>query len=197
MTVLDVVKFAFTLFVTVNFIQYARSGQAKRHMTIFLCRTPVEWAKAIALVALEVIVVIAAIIGLMELGPVMRFSWLNLLAKGGEEGTNLMVAPAQLPWFGIVFIGLLALNLPRLARREEEMFRRGTKDWQDASFRSLKFGLIHMVVGVPLGAALALWIAGMFFSWRYLAGGVRESTFYHTLHNGVILGFLASTLLSI
>ena len=166
-------------------------------MTIFLGRTFAEWAKAIALDAIEVVLVIAAIVGLMELGPVMRFSWLNLLAKGAEEGTNLMVAPAQLPWFGIVFIGLLALNIPRLARREEEMFRRGKKGWQDVAFRSLKVGLIHMVVGVPLGAALALWIAGMFFSWRYFAGGVRESTFYHTLHNGVILGFLASTLLSI
>ncbi|MBL8059460.1 MAG: hypothetical protein JNK63_01950 [Chthonomonas sp.] len=195
MTILDVVKALFTLLVTANFILYARSGQAKRHLTIFVRRSVADWTKALALATLEVTVVCLAIFTIMQFGPTpMRFSWLSLLAKG-QEGANLMVAPAQIPWFGIIFVGLLALNLPRLARREEEMFRRGTKDWQDATFRSLKFGLIHMVVGVPLGAALALWIAGMFFSWRYFVGGIRESTFYHTLHNGVILGFLAITLI--
>ena len=196
MTVLDVVKLGFTLFVTVNFVLYARSGQARRHMTVFVRRPCIEWVKAVALVVVEVATLVTAIFLLMGLSPILRFSWLSLLAKG-EEGTNLMVAPAQIPWFGLIFIGLLALNLPRLARREEEVFRRGTQNWMDAAFRSLKFGLIHMVVGVPLGAALALWITGMFFSWRYFVGGVRESTFYHTLHNGVILAFLASTLISV
>lgn len=196
MTFLDVVKLGFTLFVTVNFVQYARSGQARRHMTVFVRRPFSEWFKAVALVIVEVAILVTTIYLLMGLSPILRFSWLSLLAKG-EEGTNLMVAPAQIPWFGFIFIGLLALNLPRLARREEEVFRRGTRDWKDAAFRSLKFGLIHMVVGVPLGAALALWFSGMFFSWRYFVGGVRESTYYHTLHNGVILVFLASTLVSV
>ncbi|MCC6687182.1 MAG: hypothetical protein IT205_09360 [Fimbriimonadaceae bacterium] len=195
-TFLDVVKLGFTLFVTVNFVQYARSGQARRHMTVFVRRPLSEWFKAVALVIVEVAILVTAIYLLMGLSPILRFSWLSLLAKG-EEGTNLMVAPAQIPWFGLIFIGLLALNLPRLARREEEVFRRGTMNWKDATYRSLKFGLIHMVVGVPLGAALALWFSGMFFSWRYFVGGVRESTYYHTLHNGVILAFLASTLVSV
>ncbi len=194
-TPLDIVKYAFAAFVTVNFIQYARSGKARRHMTVFSRRTPKEWAGAIALVVLEVSLILALIMLLMSLSPqVMGFSWLNLLATTKEEassGTNLMVAPAEIPWFGIIFGGLLALNMPRLARREEEIFRRGTVDWKDGALRSLKFGLIHMVVGVPLAAGLALSVAGLFFTWRYFKGGVREASFYHSLHNLGILVLLA------
>ena len=199
-TPLDLIKYAFAIYVTYDFVKYARSGMAKRHMTVFAKRSAKEWAQALGLVAVEIVVVVGLIGVLMSIGnPVLNFSWLNLLVTAKDDpnaGTNLMVAPAQIPWFGAIFGGLLAMNMPRLARREEEMFRRGTRDWKHAAPRSLHFGLIHMIVGVPLAAGLALSLAGLFFSWRYFAGGVRESSFYHTLHNYGILILLAAYFIS-
>ena len=194
LTPLDMVKIGFAAFLTVDFYRYARSGKARRHLTVFARHTLSDWAKALGLTALHTAAVLAVILFLANLNnPILNFSWLLLLttpADGPNPSTNLVAAPAQFPWFGLVFACLLSINIPRLARREEEVFRRGTQSWQDALPRSFKFGLIHMIVGVPLCAAIALMGAGLFFTWRYFAGGIREASFYHTLHNFWILGLL-------
>ena len=39
-----------------------------------------------------------------------------------------------------------------------------------ASVRAVKFGLVHAVIGIPIGAALALSIGGWYFTWAYLRG---------------------------
>lgn len=191
LTPLEAVKWGFALVLTVNFVLYARSGKARRHLTVFARRSPKEWGIALACVALEVACVLALIVTVLSLGqPLLNWSWLLLLATpadGERPATNLMAAPASFPWFGAVFLVLLLFNVPRLVRREEEIFRRGTRDWKDALPRSVKFGLVHMVVGVPVGVALVLIGSGLFFTWRYFVGGVREASFYHSLHNLILL----------
>ena len=60
---------------------------------------------------------------------------------------------------------------------------------------ALKFGLIHAVVGIPIGAALALSIGGLYFTRVYLrewratgspSAAVLESARAHTSYNLVI-----------
>ncbi len=195
-TPLDLIKIAFTAWITWDFLRYARSGKARRHLTVFAGRSVLEWFKAIGLVFLNLIVVLGLILWLYSLGnPVLNFSWLLLFATpadGPDPSTNLVAAGTQFPWFGFFFGLLLALNMPRLARREEEVFRRGTSDWKDGATRSVKFGLVHMIVGVPLCAAFALMVAGLFFTWRYFSGGIREASFYHALHNLGVLSLVGA-----
>lgn len=194
-TPLELIKFAFAAYLAYDFVQYLRSGQLKRHLTVFAKRTPLEWAKAFLLVAAEVAVVFGIIYALWAANEkIFSWSWLNLVATpadGENPGTNLIVSSTQNKWFGPAFIILLALNIPRLARREEEIFRRGTTDFSDALIRSTKFGFMHMIVGVPIAAAVALCFSGLFFTWRYKVGRIRESSYYHSVHNLALVGYIA------
>lgn len=108
--------------------------------------------------------------------PLLNVSWLNLLHL---KGTNILFSPATeansaaaatssdlLPkLLGGGFLLLLITALPVFAHGEEELFRR---PWPFLTFggrllNSLLFGLMHMVVGVPLSAALALAVGGYGF----------------------------------
>ena len=66
------------------------------------------------------------------------------------------------------------------------------------TLRCLQFGLVHAVVGIPIGVALALSVGGAYFMWAYLRGYRRadtwpreaallESTRAHLAYNGVIV----------
>ena len=54
---------------------------------------------------------------------------------------------------------------------------------------------MHTIIGIPIGAALALSIGGWYFTWAYLRGyrrGARppallESTWSHLAYNGIIV----------
>ena len=198
MQLLDVILYGFAAYVTYDMARNIRSGRFKRYMIVFARRTPKDWFVAFGLVLLNMSVVIGTILALasFKFAP-LHFSWLNLFAskEHPNPSTNVMVAPVQIPYFGIVFFLLLMLNIPRLAWIEEESFRLGTKTWKEAIPRSLKFGFAHMLVGVPVYAAIALGFGGMFFTWQYFRGGLRQSAFYHTLHNMLFLSLLGWILL--
>lgn len=198
-TPLSVVSFAFTALITVDFIRYVRSGQVKRHFMVFVRQKPSTWVLSFfgGIAALTVVLLCA--VALMEWIPsVFGWSWLSAIATksdGPVSGQNLNLSAVKIPWFGILFTLLLALNIPRLARLEEAAFRRGTKGWADAIPRSLKFGFMHMIVGVPLAAGLCLTISGLWFTWNYFWGDVRRSTFAHVIYNYMVLAALAYFLL--
>lgn len=100
--------------------------------------------------------------------PVLN--WSLLLLVGQEETGNVASAGLQvgLP-FALPYIVLLLACLPMLALVEEYWFRRGTRGWGDGLWRSLLFGLVHMLVGVPLGVALlGLSPVGLVFTAVYL-----------------------------
>ncbi len=193
MTTLDVVKAGFVCFFTWNFIQYARERRLKRDFAVLLrlkgWRLPSTLVQAWAVGA----VVIGLGILLYEmsgnLGRVFQFSWLDLIATkdDGAAATNLVTAGMRIPWFGIAFVLLLAVNVPRLARTEEYVFRRGTKDWPDAIWRSVKFGFAHAIVGVPIAFCLVLCLAGIWFTLQYWKGGTGRATLFHIVHNYSIL----------
>src|SRR5205823_6556636 len=75
----------------------------------------------------------------------------------------------------------------------------GAEDWpfRRRVWMGLKFGLVHLVMGIPIGVALALSIGGWYFQWSYLrafrrsAGDVRaalmESTRSHLAYNMEVL----------
>lgn len=70
---------------------------------------------------------------------------------------------------GTVFLGALALLLPWLAFVEEEVFRAGLEgaSWARVAAVSLVFGLLHLVMLIPLAAALAIGVAGFVYTLIY------------------------------
>jgi hypothetical protein len=139
-------------------------------------------------------VVAAVAIGLLSLdNPVLNFGWYSLLSSsiGDDTGAaNVITAPLRVPILIAPFALLLLFVLPRLAESEELLFRRGTKNWSHGMRRSLVFGLVHMIVGVPLGAALALSVGGLWFTHQYFKGGVQRSTLYHLTYNLIVFALV-------
>lgn len=125
---------------------------------------------------------------LITLSPrLMGWSVLSLI---GANGGNLNTAGATLPYLGIIFCLLLLAVLPWFAQIEEELFRAGTKNWSNALKRSIYFGFAHMIMGVPLGGAIALILPGLYFTYEYFKGGVERSTQAHFQYNFVAVMIL-------
>lgn len=198
MTPLQVVMTAFGLWVAWDMLRYVRTGTLRRHSTVFLRWRWYEWAWALTGGFAVFIGVATLAITLMALWPaVFGFTWLQLLATpadGKVEGVNLMAAPARVPWVGLAFLALLMVNVPRLARREEEVFRRGTLGWADGLSRSVRFGLVHCIVGIPIGWGIGLSLGGVWLTWHYFRGGVRRAWFFHVVYNLALLSLLGAWL---
>ena len=106
------------------------------------------------------------------------------------EGKNLNLLGTDIKYFGIIMSLVLLTGLPRWAMMEEELFRVGTLTWQDAIVRSLAFGFVHMLVGVPFVAALGLSGVGLFFTLLYFIGGVELSAQGHFQYNLIVFSVI-------
>lgn len=136
--------------------------------------------------------VLAAFAGLYQL-PWLQWGWWTLVS--GTPGNAMVSAATGSLWVFAPFLVLLAVAMPQLVLAEEEVFRSGTRSWTHAVRRSLVFGLIHLVPGVPIAAALALTIAGLWFTRQYFRGGVARSTTYHLAWNYELIAVAAAALI--
>lgn len=115
---------------------------------------------------------------------IMTFSWiyqtLPILQWGWSEAIfgksiNIAFAPTNTGnktfdmLLGIPFVILFAIAVPKLAYVEEKLFRNNTISILPIIFKSLLFGLIHCIVGIPLAAGLCLSFAGLLFAFAYKA----------------------------
>ena len=102
----------------------------------------------------------------------MTWSWISMLGSEGVDAPsgNILAAPFKSGSVIIICIFwlLLTLALPYLAKGEEKVFRSLVFSTKSRIITSIKFGLIHMVVGVPLFIALILAVVGYIFSIFYL-----------------------------
>ena len=191
MSILSWIGIAFTAFVSVDLILYLRKGQIKKDFAAL--RTLNRWRWLLAIPVALVLVLVTVTVGTILYsygGAILQFSWLQLLARPEEKATagkNLVTAGFQIPIFVWIFLPLLAINIPRLAKREERAFRQDTRGVPTAIVRSIKFGLFHCIVGVPVAFGLALSIPGLWFAYQYSKGGVRLATAWHSIYNWVIL----------
>ena len=147
---------------------------------------------------LVIVAVIAVFVGLTKVAPFLKWSWFSLFSKEDpetgestpQEGTNIHLIPSNVKYFGLAFLVLLAVNLPRYAHMEEEWFREGTISWEQGLLMSALFGLAHCLVGVPIGAGLAISVAGLWFTHQYFVGGVELSTIHHATYNLILVSIL-------
>jgi hypothetical protein len=137
--------------------------------------------------------------------PPLRFGWWSLIGGEGSAVFGSSDTTSQ-SWWGrlipLAFIVMIAFALPMLAESEERVFRLGAEQWSPARrvLRCLQFGLIHLVVGIPIAVALALSVGGAYFMWRYLdtwnhtfnrVSSLNESTRAHLGYNAVLITLAA------
>ncbi len=139
--------------------------------------------------------------------PVLSWGWWTALGGVGNPVFGTTDTTSGSPIAVIipaVFMVLLVLALPILVLSEEWLFRRGAQRRSLAGNVgwSLLFGLAHGLIGIPIGAALALSVGGGYLTWRYLRGwdvtgsqegALRESARSHLAYNVVILLAVALT----
>lgn len=205
----DALTFAVLALVAVRLVSADRAvlSAAGRARTVAVLRglRPRHFLVAPAVLTAVVVAVVAltAVPGL-DVGWWSAVGGIGNPVTGGTERT----AGTALEWVvPAVFLVLLAPALPLFAEAEERLFRAGSEHRSTAARlgRGVLFGLAHALVGIPVGAALALSIGGWYFTWAYLRGyrrggpaaGLRESTCAHLAYNAevlavVVLGLVAT-----
>jgi hypothetical protein len=141
--------------------------------------------------------------------PGLDFGWWTALGGQGNPVVGVgrpEATPGVLETLvPVVFVTLLILGLPLLVEGEEWVFRRGAEHRSRAANarRSVLFGLVHAVVGIPIGVALALSVGGFYFTWAYLRmwrrtgseqAALAESTRSHLGYNLVIAVLIIAAL---
>jgi polyferredoxin len=137
--------------------------------------------------------------------PVLRWGWWSAIGGDGNPvfGSSSTTMGTFWSWLiPLVFIALVLLALPLFANAEERMFRMGAQDWSKRQrvVKVLQFGLIHAIIGIPIGVALALSVGGAYFMAVYLRSyaltgstseATLESTRAHTAYNASIIVVVA------
>jgi hypothetical protein len=140
--------------------------------------------------------------------PVLRWGWWSALGGDGNPIFGSSTATMGTVWewlIPLVFMVLVVAALPLFANAEERMFRTGAQRWttRQRVVKVLQFGLIHALVGIPIGVALALSVGGAYFMSVYLrsyaltgsvAEATLESTRAHTAYNALIIVTVALVL---
>lgn len=138
------------------------------------------------------------ILSLIDLPQFLKFSWISLISSGAK-GQNLITSPilsGSIPIVCIFWI-VFTLCLPYLAKIEEIGFRGGATSLKSRIIKSIAFGLVHMIMGIPLYVAIILIFVGYLFSCKYMVGfrrggnevGLAASTSLHAKYNFIIITF--------
>jgi hypothetical protein len=160
-------------------------------------------------VPLVLALVVLASIGLTSIPP-LAFGWWTAIGGQGNPAFGVTDRTAGTPFeviVPIVFLVFLVPALPLLVEREEQIFRLGAESWSTPKRigKALLFGLVHALVGIPIGVALALSIGGAAFTLGYLRAhrrtGLRreallESTRLHLAYNVTIITVVAVVLVA-
>jgi len=147
---------------------------------------------------------VVTLASLLVLVPGLDWGWWSALGGEGNPaiGSTERTSGTALEWIiPLVFMVMLGLALPLFAHAEERMFRAGAELWSRRKrvLKVVQFGLVHALIGIPIGVALALSIGGAYFMAvylrRYRATGSRieatlESARAHTVYNAVIVSLV-------
>lgn len=107
---------------------------------------------------------------------------------------------------------LLMLLVPFWANFEEKIFRQGANTWKQILIRSTQFGLVHILVGIPIFAGFVLILPGFLFACRYKyihdknlkqtndekmaqEAGVEASTADHAIYNAILITFVVAAMI--
>ncbi len=193
-------------------ISYKDYKKDKSNLKNAYFKNPIDYLFASILV-----VSVFAVIGtlyVVGLPNFLTWSWLSLLGSGDaatdNSGSGNLFLQPLLSGILPVIIGfwlVFSLAIPYLAKSEELAFRSLNFTTKSRIIESIKFGFIHMIVGVPVIAAIVLSFVGYIFSIWYMKGytkackegkaieaddfGIARSTSLHAKYNFIIVTFLS------
>jgi hypothetical protein len=196
-TVLSVAVLGFMAVRLVSGVRVARSRSGRR--VVAAVRQRVGWRHLWPVPIVLTLVIVAA--GLLMMIPALEWGWWSAIGGDGNPvfGSTESTAGTTWEWLiPLVFVALLVPALPLFAHAEERMFRTGAEHWSMVRrvMKVVQFGLVHALIGIPIGAAIALSVGGAYFMRVYLREFARtgsandatlESTTAHTVYNGVII----------
>jgi hypothetical protein len=197
-TVLSIAVLGFMAVRLVTGVRVSRSRSGRR--VVSAVRQRIGWRHLWPVpVVLALVVLVAST--LMAI-PGLDWGWWSAIGGDGNPvfGSTEQTSGTTWEWLiPLVFVALLLPALPLFANAEERMFRAGAEHWSTSRrvLKTLQFGLVHALIGIPIGAAIALSIGGAYFMRVYLrdfartgsaADATLESTTAHTVYNGVIIG---------
>lgn len=147
---------------------------------------------------LTVVIVVAT--ALVQI-PGLSWGWWSMLGGVGNPVFGSSDATTGTVWewlIPVIFIGLLLPALPLFAYAEERIFRSGAEGWSCGKrvLKCTQFGMVHALIGIPLGAAMALSIGGAYFMRVYLReystrhsrrDATLESAAAHTAYNAIVI----------
>ncbi|MDO8390712.1 MAG: hypothetical protein Q7V57_09505 [Actinomycetota bacterium] len=133
--------------------------------------------------------------------PGLDWGWWSAIGGDGNPVFGSSTATTGTVWEWLIPLAFMALLLPALplfAYAEERLFRTGAEVWSHRrrALKVVQFGLVHALIGIPIGAALALSLGGAYFMWAYLrrfaiardrTEATVESATAHTVYNFVIV----------
>lgn len=136
--------------------------------------------------------------------PGLSWGWWSAIGGEGNPvfGSNASTTGTVWEWLvPACFLLLLIPALPLFAYAEEQMFRRGAEHWPTRRrvIKVIQFGLVHALIGIPIGTALALSVGGAYFMGTYLRSyrlersadeATMESARAHTAYNGIIVSLV-------
>jgi len=170
-----------------------------------------------------IVIVLTVAVALMEFLPLTGYGLGSLIGLTGnavfapvEEAAARGGAAAGAPsdtvntlvtLGSVAFLAGLLVMFPWLAYVEERVFREGLElaSPRRHAWTALRFGLVHLVMLVPLAAALAIAVAGLWYGQVYLrayrreaahdplradrarAAAVLESTVWHVSFNSTLV----------
>lgn len=207
MAVGDLISYAVIGFVAVRLVSGARVAASRpgRGLVVEVV-SGIRW-RHIWPVPIVLTAVVTAALVLMQI-PGLRWGWWSMLGGqgnpvfGSTESTTGTAAEWLIP---LSFVVLLLPALPLFAHAEERIFRTGAESWSTGRrvAKTLQFGLVHALIGIPIGAALALSIGGTYFMLVYLRAfaatrsaraATMASTTAHTAYNACIVASVAIAL---
>lgn len=196
-----------------SFIMYRRDPSYIRK--VYLTNYKDYFLGALMLLGVFLSILILLKIGIPKILTLSLFSLFNLFGDNGSgitDGTNLNLALFSYDSAVVVtsFWIVLLLCLPYLALLEEKKYRSNYFGTKERIYQSIKFGFVHMIVGIPLFAAIILCFVGWIFSVKYVKGfnavynredsldldikmlkseenGINESTSLHAKYNLILI----------
>jgi hypothetical protein len=134
-----------------------------------------------------VLIVVFVAIKLSKSNKILSFSLWKLFNFQSGIIKNFEFLPIRLKFLGPIFILLIIINLPAVVYMEEYIFRNNTQSWLDGIIWSFLFGLAHFIGGIPLGACIAISLAGLWFTELYFIGGLDAAILGHFTYDVIIL----------
>lgn len=188
---LDLLRIAVVVAVLLLLVRAARAAWARRPLAVSIWRAirPRHLLGALGLI----VIVLGTAVALLVVLPVTGLGAGALVGLEGNAifapidsaldaplqqapapGSGLQVAAdPSIPWADVTlvtgFLTLLVLLFPHLAHTEEAVFRAG---WEDLTLpqqalSALRFGLVHLIMLIPIAAALAIGVAGFAYGRIY------------------------------